>query len=134
MTGTERSNWLDERIAWPLVCLFVFSIPWEKSVVAPGLGTFSRLLGVCALAAAAGAAWMRGAIRAPGLALVVAGCFAAWTGLTLFWSVSPAETADRALTFAQLAAMLWLIWEICRTPARQARLMGAYVAGASVAS
>jgi O-antigen ligase len=134
MIRTERSRWLDERIAWPLVCLFVFSIPWEKSVVAPGLGTFSRLLGLCALAAAAGAAWMRGSLRAPNLALVVAGCFAAWTGLTFFWSVSPAETADRALTFAQLAAMLWLIWETCRTSARQARLLEAYVAGAAIAS
>ncbi len=134
MNRAECAGRLDRHAVWPLVCAFVFSIPWEKSVEAPGVGTIARLLGICALAAAAAAACMRGSVRGPNLALLLATAFAGWTGLTYLWSVSPAGTADRALTFAQLAAMLWLVWETCRSRERQAQLMWAYVAGAVVAS
>jgi len=54
--------------------------------------------------------------------------------LTYFWSINPERTAARALTFAQLAVMVWLIWDSCRTAARQTWLLRAYVAGAAVAS
>ncbi len=48
-----------ERIAWALVCVFVFSIPWEKSVLIPGVGTLSHLLGILAFIAGAIAAARR---------------------------------------------------------------------------
>ena len=119
------------RIAWPLLCAFVFSIPWEKSLLVPGVGTLSRLLGALAVAAAL---WRRPSFRAPNLALALAALFAGWEALTYFWSINPGETAARALTFAQLAVMVWLIWDSCRTAARQTWLLRAYVAGAAVAS
>ena len=119
------------RIAWPLLCAFVFSIPWEKSLLVPEVGTLSRLLGALAVAAAL---WRRPSFRAPNLALALAALFAGWEALTYFWSIHPGETAARALTFAQLAIMVWLIWDSCRTAARQTWLLRAYVAGAAVAS
>ena len=119
------------RIAWPLLCAFVFSLPWEKSLLVPEVGTLSRLLGALAVAAAL---WRRPSFRAPNLALALAALFAGWEALTYFWSISPGETAARALTFAQLAVMVWLIWDSCRTAAQQTCLLRAYVAGAAVAS
>ena len=121
-------------IAWLLVCTFVFSIPWEKSVLLPSLGTLTRLLGAMAFAAVAVLAVSRRSARLPNLPLVLAVGFAGWTALTWLWSIAPAETSARLLTFAQLVAMLWMIWESCRTREQQATLMRAYVAGASVAS
>ena len=50
------------------------------------------------------------------------------------FSIAPGETTARLLTFAQLVAMLWLIWESCRSREQQAALMRAYVGGAAVAS
>ena len=107
---------IERRIAWPLLCAFVFSIPWEKSLVVPEIGTVTRLLGLLAFAAGVAVALRRRPLRAPNLALIAASTFAAWEVLTYFWSIAPAESAGRALTFAQLAFMLWLIWEFCRTP------------------
>ncbi|MFB3778034.1 MAG: O-antigen ligase family protein [Bryobacteraceae bacterium] len=125
---------LHRRAAWLLVCGFVFSIPWEKSVLLPVLGTLSRLLGALAFVAVAVEALSRGSMRRLNLPLVLAACFAGWTALTRLWSIAPAETSARLLTFVQLLAMLWMIWESCRTGGRQAALMRAYVAGAAVAS
>ena len=39
-------------IAFVLLWLLVFAIPWEKSVVIPGVGTLTRLIGIAALLAA----------------------------------------------------------------------------------
>lgn len=121
-------------VAWPLVCALVISIPWEKSLWLPGVGTFTRLLGALALLAVAAAVVARRSIRRPNLALVLAFTFAAWEALTYAWSIARPATAERAATFLQLVLMLWLIWECVRTPARQVALVRAYVAGAAIAS
>ena len=42
--------------------------------------------------------------------------------------------ALRVRTFVQLLVMLWLVWDLCRTPGQQRTLIQAYVAGAMVAS
>jgi O-antigen ligase len=38
------------------------------------------------------------------------------------------------VTLAQLLAMMWLLWELCRTEARQHRLIEVYVCGAVIAA
>jgi O-antigen ligase len=125
---------LFERGAWLLLCLFVFSLPWEKSLWIPGVGTASRLLGGLALAAGALVAIRRRSVRPPNLALALAGVFVVWVAATWFWTLAPAVTAARAWTFAQLFAMVWLIWDQCRSASRPVQLMEAYVWGAAVAS
>jgi O-antigen ligase len=125
---------LIERGAWLLVCLFVFSIPWEKSLWIPGVGTASRLLGGLALAAGALVAIRRRSVRPPNLALALAGVFVVWVAATWIWTLAPAATAARAWTFAQLFAMAWLIWDQCRSAGRPPQLMEAYVFGAAVAA
>ncbi len=121
-------------LAWPLLCALVLALPWEKSVTLDGVGTLARLIGIAALAAAIVEACWRRSVRAPNLALLAAAAFALWCALTWLWSIAPAETLPRALTFLQLLAMLWLVWELARTRRRQLTLIEAYVAGAAVAS
>ncbi|MGC9970681.1 MAG: O-antigen ligase family protein [Bryobacteraceae bacterium] len=125
---------LFERGAWLLLCLFVFSIPWEKSLWVPGVGTASRLLGGLALAAGALVAVRRRSVRPPNLPLALAGVFVVWAAATWFWTLAPAATGAWAWTFAQLFAMVWLIWDQCRSASRPVQLMEAYVWGAAVAS
>ncbi len=123
-----------ENAAWLLLCLFVFSIPWEKSVWVPGVGTVSRFLGMVALAGGLLAALRRRWTRPPNLALVLATAFVLWAGATYFWSLAPEATAARGWTFVQLLAMTWLIWDQARVPERPPQLMQAYVWGAVLAS
>jgi O-antigen ligase len=132
-----KSGWASDfeaRLAWPLVCAFVFSLPWEKSLVVPEFGTVTRLLGVLAFAAVGAAAAARRSLRGPNLVLVLAWGFALWEAITYFWSIAPALSAERAATFVQLGLMLWVIWESCRSNERQRTLLRAYVGGAAFAS
>jgi O-antigen ligase len=122
------------RASWVLLCLFVFSIPWEKSLWMPGVGTATRLLGGLALAAGIIAAIKRRSVRAPNLVLVLAAAFVLWTAATYFWTLTPDATAARAWTFTQLLLMAWLIWDQCRTGREPVQLMEAYVWGAVLAS
>ncbi len=123
-----------ERIAWALVCVFVFSLPWEKSAPIIGAFTLSHLFGILAFGAGAAAAILRRSVRPPNLALVWVSMFVLWSALTWFWSVDPDATLARAATFAELLAMLWLFWDLARGGDRHRQLMQAYVWGAVAAS
>lgn len=123
-----------ELAARALLCLLVFTLPFEKAVQLPGLGTISRTVGFAAFAAGFAALWQRGRLRTPNLPLILAAAFTVWSALTWFWSAAPPATAIRAATLAQLLAMLWLIWEVCRDEALELRLLEAYLAGAALSS
>jgi hypothetical protein len=62
-----------ERVAWALLAFFVFTVPWEKSVWVPGVGTIARTAGMAAFAGGVVAAVVRGSIRRVNAALVLAG-------------------------------------------------------------
>jgi O-antigen ligase len=132
MNSPLRASLLD-RAAFALLCLFVFSMPWEKSLWVPGVGTLTRLFGILAFASFAVVVLRRRSLRPPNLALVWAALFVLWAAGTWLWSYDRAATAARAGTFAELLAMLWLVWDSCRSAPRQLRLMQAYVWGAVAA-
>ena len=119
-------------VAWVLLCAFVFSIPWEKTLYLGSFGTFSRGLGIVAFAVGLAAVAVSRSVRRLNLVLIFAALLTIWVCLTWFWSLDPGETVARAVTFVQLLGMLWLIWQLCRGPSRQAQLMQAYVWGSLV--
>lgn len=123
-----------DRVAWVLLCAFVFTIPWEKSVWVPEVGSIARLLGLLAFAAGGAAAVRAYPLRRPNAALLLAAAFVLWSAATCLWSLDPLATVHRLRTFAELLGMFWLIWNSCRTTARQSHLMQAYVYGAAAAS
>jgi O-antigen ligase len=120
-----------ERIAWALLCAFVFTIPWEKSVWVPEVGSIARFLGIVAFAAGGVAALRARPLRRLNAALIFAALFVAWSAATWLWSLDPTATLRRVRTFAELLAMFWLIWDSCRGPRRQTHLIQAYVFGAT---
>jgi O-antigen ligase len=52
--------------------------------------------------------------------------------MSLLWTVSAAGTVGRALTYAQLLGLVWLVWEFARSIEEQESLMMAYCLGAYV--
>jgi len=133
MTAKGASGVLD-RAAWVLLWVLVFSIPWEKSVWVPGIGTLTHVIGICAFAAGFLAVASSRSFRPLNAAMVVAAGFVLWSALTFFWSVDPPATVLQAFRLAELWAMWWLIWSLCREPRRQDQLLEAYVWGAVAAS
>jgi O-antigen ligase len=123
-----------ERLARMLLAALVISLPFEKALEFPGLGTIARVLGLAAFAAGCAVVARRGHLRVPNAALLLAAGFVAWSGLTFFWSLAPQATAARFLTLAQLLGMFWLVWELCPRAGSGLLLMRAYLAGAAVSS
>jgi O-antigen ligase len=117
-----------------LVTLLVFSIPWEKSVVVPGLGTLTKLIGIAALLSGVVDVRRKRDLRAPNIVLVLASVFVIWSAVTWLWSLDRDATVTRTATYIQLLAMTWLVWQFCRTARQQRTLMSAYVAGAVIAA
>ncbi|MGQ9633002.1 MAG: O-antigen ligase family protein [Bryobacteraceae bacterium] len=128
------SQRLEARFAWPLLWVLVFTIPWEKSLMVPGIGTITRLVGLLAALSAAVVILLRRRLRQPNLALVLLALFTVWSGTTYLWSLDPAATAARTATLAQLLVMAGLIWEFGATARRQQWLIAAYVLGTAVSS
>ena len=119
---------------WFLLVLFVFTIPWEKSVWVPSIGSIAHFVGLAAFVAWVLASIRRLDLRRPNAALFLAVAFVLWSALTYHWSYDRAATRLRVLTLAELLAMLWLIWDLCRGSERQLQLIGAYVSGCVAAS
>ncbi len=118
------------RLAFALLWLFVFSIPVEKTIEIPGLGTIGRLAGLLALAGGALAVALEGRFRVPTATHVLMFAFVLWAALSYRWSIAPEFTAERFLTNLQLLAVPLLIWTLCGFEQRCLALLDAYVFGA----
>ena len=122
------------QVAYAFLWVFVFSLPWERFLVLPGVAIISRVTGGLALGLAL-------------LAVVVSGRFRRWDKLhifaLLFWLWAGAcflvyHSGDRLpakyWTYGQLLLVLWMVWELAVTEARQRGLLLAYVLGGYVAA
>jgi O-antigen ligase/polysaccharide polymerase Wzy-like membrane protein len=123
-----------DRIAYIVLCAFVFDLPWGEYVPQLGglvLGTWIGLLAVGVMALRTAVTWRR-RILSPlhywMLSLV------AWSALSIFWTLDWDSTVTRVGTYVQVLTMVWVIWELAVTEGRIVGLLQAYVFGALVAS
>lgn len=122
------------RVAFAFLWIFVFSMPWENLYVIEGLGTAARLAGLVAFGVWVLAALDRRKMRAPSPMHALIGLFMLWSAFTYFWSADAGQTLIQAWTYAQLFAMVWLIWELAPGLEEQRRLLAAFVLGCFVSS
>jgi O-antigen ligase len=123
-----------DRIAYVVLCAFVFDLPWGEYVPSLGglvLGTWIGLLAIGVVALRTAVTWRR-RILSPlhywMLSLV------GWSALSIFWTLDWDSTVTRAGTYLQVLIVVWLIWELAVTEGRTVGLLQAYVFGALVAS
>src|ERR1051326_3867725 len=120
------------RLAFALLWLFVFSMPIEKSIEIPGLGTITKVVGLLAMASGLIAVVYEGRLRLPSPIHIILGIFVCWSALTLVWSLSPETTEAQIVTSVQLWCLLWLVWQLCSDEKHVLSLMEAYVFGTIV--
>jgi O-antigen ligase len=123
-----------QRITYVLLWIFIFVMPWENGLLIPGFGTVGRAAGLAAFGVGVLAVLDSGRLRTPVFQHVFMVLFVTWAGLTYFWSFEPTRTRMEALTFLQLLAMVWLIWQFAQTWRQQILLLRAFVLGAFVSS
>jgi O-antigen ligase len=101
-------------------------------VALPGVGTITRLFGLCALALAALTTVVEGRVRKPDAIFLFAIVFTFLAALSLLWTVSVSATFQRLWTYIQLLGAVWMIREFARSHERQQALLLAYCLGAII--
>ena len=121
------------RIAWFLLILFVFAIPWEYALIAAApFGNIARILGLLLLLAAIPAVFQAGRLRnLEGFQWMVLALYL-WLCCSCFWTIDTALTFVNMRSYFQKMMIVWMIWEFAESPEDLRTLLRAYVAGAWV--
>lgn len=100
-----------DRLAKPLIWLFVFAVPWENVLILQGVGTSAKLLGL--VAGGVGMIGVLAKARVRQHLFLWAGLlFVVWAWASLLWSLEQESTFQRALTYTQLWIMAFLEYSI----------------------
>lgn len=116
------------RLAYYLLWLYVFTIPWENIITLPGLGTLSRLVGITAVGVGFLHVLLMGRVQLhrvhiPAIAFVLLAL------ASFFWTISPSDTQDRNFQYILLLLFMLLMFNVVENPAQIRGLLIAYVLG-----
>ena len=121
------------RIAWLLLLLFAFAIPWEYSLeLGAPLGNIARFMGLMMLLVAIPAVLQAGRMRSPGPMQWLVLAFFLWYCCTCFWSIDPQMTVAKLRGYLQEVLIVWLVWEFAESAGDLRALLRATVAGSWV--
>lgn len=123
------------KIAFLLLWLYVFTIPWEDSTnYGAGIGSATRVTGLVAMLAGLTAVVLSGSLRRITLFHMLAGGFQLLTAASIFWTADPISTATAIRTSVQVMWVVWLLWEFAPDGASQRWMMVAYISGAYISA
>jgi len=121
------------RVAWGLLVLLAFAIPWEYSLdLGDPLGNIARILGILLLLVAIPAVLQAGKVRTPSAMLWLVLALYLWFCCSYFWTIDPLATTEKMRGNFQEMMIVWLVWEFAESPEDLRALLWAYVAGAGV--
>jgi O-antigen ligase len=121
------------RIAWLLLLLFAFCIPWEYSLdLGAPLGNVARITGLLVLLAAVPAVVQAGRLRTPGVFCWLTLALYLWFCCSCFWTIDPLMTFGKIRAYFQEVMIVWLVWEFVDSPENLRALLRATVAGSWV--
>jgi O-antigen ligase len=121
------------RIAWVLLLLFAFAIPWEYSLdLGEPLGNIARIIGILLLLVAIPAILQSRGLRTPGPMQGLVLALFLWFCFTYFWTIEPQATLDSLRGYFQTMMIVWLVWEFAESASDLRALLWAYIAGSWV--
>ncbi len=121
------------RIAWGLLLLFAFAIPWGYSLdLGEPLGNIARIVGLLLILVAVPAVLQAGGLRTPGPLQWVVLALYLWFCCSYFWTIEPVATLEKMRGYFQEMMIVWLVWEFAESPGDLRTLLRAYVAGSCV--
>lgn len=122
-----------DRLAFWLLLLFIFSIPWEEQVTLVPGAAVSRAFGAIAAGAGILQSTIWGFRKLHPLHYLIC-AFVGWSCVTISWSIAPELTFVRLATYAQFCVMVWLIWQFVHNERRVELAVAAFVLGSYVSS
>jgi O-antigen ligase len=119
-------------VAYCFSILLVFTVPWENAITFENWGTLTRAIGMAAAASWLFSAMLSRTVRRPHLFHLLMFLFVLWNISSLFWTYSLDDTIRLTQTYAQMFLMVWILWDLCTTPAVLRTFLAAYIVGAYV--
>jgi len=120
------------KLAYYLLWLYVFTIPWENIITIPGLGTLSRLVGIAAVGVGLAHLLLSGKLSLHRVH-IPAILFVLFSLASFFWTISPTDTQDRNSQYVLLLAFMLLLFNVVETPGQLRSILVAYVLGSYIA-
>lgn len=121
------------KLAWVLLVVFVFAIPWEYSLdLGAPFGNAARIAGLLVLIVAVPAAMQAGRVRTPGMMQWLVLALYLWLCATYLWTIDGAATLAKMRGNFQELMIVWLVWEFAETPFDLKVLLRAFIAGSWV--
>src|SRR5215216_6958740 len=120
-------------LAYAALWVFVFSVPWERILILPGVLIITRATGALALGLTLFAVVTSGRVRRWHPLHVAALLFVIWSGVGVL-VLHMEQIPNKFYTFVMLFLVAWMIWELAPTQKRQMGLLLAYLFGAYVAA
>jgi O-antigen ligase len=119
-----------QRIAVAVMMLFSFAVPWEYSLdLGEPFGNIARLLGLLLLVVCIALMLRQGTIRKPGPVQWAVLALYLYFVCSYFWTASPVMTLEKMRAYFQVMMIVWLVWEVAKTPGDLRGMMRAFVAG-----
>lgn len=119
-----------QRLTVGLLMLFTFTVPWEYSLDAgEPFGNVARILGILLLLAAVPAVLMAREMRKPGLVQWLALALYVYFACSYFWTVELETTVEKMRAYFQVMMIVWIVWEVVKTPRHLRGMLRAFVAG-----
>ncbi len=119
-------------ITYWLSLILIFVIPWENMIFVAGLGTISRVIGILVAVFWLETVLVTGEFRKPRAFHIAVGLFMLFNALSFFWTIDPDLTINRLKTYLQFFFLVFILWDLYRTPAALRAALQAYVLGAYV--
>lgn len=124
------------RIAVIFALILIFTIPWETAITIGSVGTLTRLIGFGVAGIWVASVLVTGKLRKFHVYYIAVLAFMLFSLASIFWTVNVDLTLIRVKTYAQLALMTWILWDIFTEPrslrmAMQIFIFGAYLTIAS---
>jgi O-antigen ligase len=110
--------------------LYCFAVPWEYSLeLGEPFGNVARAVGALLLLTVVPLVLMGRDLRRPGLLqCLVLGLYVYFAG-SYFWTVDPVATLEKMRAYFQVMVVVWVAWELVRTPREMRGMLRAFVAG-----
>lgn len=119
------------KLAFYLLLLVIFAVPFETVVLLPALGTLTRAFGLMAFGVWALSLLATRKIRKPESFHYSVYVFVLWVVISFFWSADISASYSRIETFVQLLGLVLIVWDLCDSPQTIRASLQAYVLGAA---
>jgi O-antigen ligase len=123
------------KVAFLLLWLYVFTIPWENSTnYGDGIGSATRIMGLVSMLGGITAVVIAGSVRRIVLFHIFLALLQSLIVASFFWSVDPEATVKTIRTFINVIWVVWLLWEFAPDESSQRWIMLAYITGSYVSA